>query len=117
MATPLKPKSWSVPTKMLALLFLVGNIGSAVAGARQEPVPSGFALLRLVGFQWALAWWVIDDCRRREISTSVDHGGFVFFAWPLVLPFHLFKTRGVRGCVLLPAAVVGLFVVTYLVAI
>jgi hypothetical protein len=107
---------WSPPTVALASLFLVGNVGAAVASIFGRSVPSGFMFLYLIGFQWALAWWVLNDCRQRGISTSIDHGWFVFFAWPIALPHHVLQTRGMRGCLVL-LSFAGLFVASYLVSV
>ena len=107
---------WSPPTIALASLFVVGNVGAAVASTYGRSVPPAFLSLYLLGFQWVLAWWVLDDARQRRIPTSIDHGWFAFFAWPIVLPYHLLQTRGIRGgFVLLSFA--GLFVASYLIAV
>ena len=100
----------------LATLFFLGNIGVAVSAAQAHAVPPGFSFLYLIGVAWAIAWWVLADCRERNIPSSIDHGWLVFFAWPLVLPYHLIKTRGLKGCGVL-ATLVGLFVVAYLTAL
>ena len=44
-----------------------------------------------------LASWVITDARKRQRPLCHDYDSFVFFAWPVVVPVYLFRTRGVRA--------------------
>jgi hypothetical protein len=68
------------------------------------------------GFLWSLSWqsllvcWVYFDRRGRLFEPPFEFDAFVFFAWPFVLPYYLYKTRGVRG-LLFFAAIFALFVV------
>src|SRR6185436_15257341 len=77
------PGAWSSPTATLAVLFLIGNIGWSMSAACSRSPGPGFLLLYWLAVQWAFAWWVLVDCRRRGIATSVDHGWFVSLAWPV----------------------------------
>src|SRR6185436_4607200 len=97
-------------------LFLIGNIGWSMSAACSRSPGPGFLLLYWLAVQWAFAWWVLVDCRRRGIATSVDHGWFVSLAWPVAIPYHLFRTRGVRGCVVI-AGMLGMFAASWGVAL
>lgn len=108
--------SWLAPTVALAAMFAIGNVGWAVAAAYSLPLRPGFLFLYFLGVQWAIAWWVVVDSRRHGLGTSIDHGWFVFFAWPVALPYHLIKTRRIRGCLVL-AGMIALFVASYLLAV
>ena len=44
-----------------------------------------------------LASWVIADAQKRRRQLCYDFDSFVFFAWPVVLPIYLFRTRGLRA--------------------
>jgi hypothetical protein len=99
-------------TALLTAFFLIANVGAALyAAAGQEP-SGGFAFLIYGGFGVAVAWWIHADARRLGKREIVDQGWFTYIAWPLVLPYHLFKTRGSRGAVTL-VGLVGLYLVTY----
>jgi hypothetical protein len=101
----------------LAAIFAIGNVGSMIVAANAvSPRPLQFEALYIVGVQWALAWWVVADCRALGRPMSIDHGWFVFLAWPIAVPYHLIATRGARGLLII-AGFVGLFVATYVVAI
>src|SRR5438128_933380 len=71
--------SWAVP-------FAFGREMSVVAA-----VASRFA------FPIILSSWVASDARARCQSLYYDFDTFIFFAWPVVLPYYLFRTRGVRA--------------------
>jgi hypothetical protein len=59
---------------------------------------------------------MLADLRRLRLPISIDYGWFVFFAWPVLLPWHLVQTRGRGGCLAL-IGFVGLYVVTGVLAI
>jgi hypothetical protein len=104
------------PSLALAGVSLLAAVGGALYAINGMAPSSAFLMLYYVGVTWALSWWVLADCRLRGIGTSVDHGWFAFQWWPILLPYHLLKTRGLQGCAFL-AAFVGLFLVTWIVGI
>jgi len=55
------------------------------------------ALLWTIEFQTLLAVWVRMDRRRRNLSLPFEFDAFVFFGWPVALPYYLYRTRGRRG--------------------
>ena len=80
-----------------------------------EPsIQSGF--LWLLGFSLLVAWYVEADRCRPSYSAPFEFSAFVFFGWPPLLPWYLFKTRGRRGLVWAAAAFV-LFLAPFLTAL
>jgi hypothetical protein len=100
-------------TGLLGVFFLIANLGNALYAAHGLQPSGGFVLLFYVGFGFAAALWMHADSRRLAIREDIDQGWFVYLAWPVLLPYHLFKTRGKRGAVTL-LGLVGLYVATYL---
>ncbi len=49
------------------------------------------------GFTLLLMWWVYRDRHGRGYPVPFEFEAFVFFAWPLVVPYYLFRTRGRRA--------------------
>src|SRR5215213_8386035 len=103
-------------TAMLAGFLLLANVGAALYAARGIEPSSSFQTLYYVGTAWLVAWWVLADCRRLGMTVSIDHGWFVFMTWPISLPYHLFKTRGMRGWLALLGSR-AMFAVTYVISI
>ena len=104
-------KPWHAPLVAMGVLFLIGNVG-AVIEALYGRVPGGFLTLYTFGVGWAAAWWVLVDCRRQRIEVSIDHGWFVLYTWPLALPYHLLRTRGWRGLLVL-ALMLGMWLAAW----
>ena len=78
-------------------------------------MPRGTGMLWSFAFQLMLAFWVHFDRRVRGFKAPFEFDVFVFLAWPFVIPYYAYKTRGRRG-LLLGAGVWGLFIMPFLVA-
>ena len=64
-------------------------------------------------FRMVLAWWVSFDWRACELRVPFEFDAFVFFAWPFLVPWYLYRTRGWRG-LLLVAGIYGLYILPFL---
>jgi hypothetical protein len=62
-----------------------------------------------------LTWWVQADRRDRDFSVPYEFDAFVFLAWPVVVPYYLYRSRGRRG-LLLGVGIWGLYVAPAFVA-
>ena len=89
----------AVPLALLAAFSAVGQSLLAVHGLGPSRATE---LLWAFEFQLVLALWIRADRRARGFSVPFEFDTFVFFAWPLVLPHYLLRTRG--GSVLFSAA-------------
>ena len=65
--------------------------------ARQLELPDGAEILAGLAFVWLIWWWLRDDSRKRNIQWMLDLGFFLILAWIFILPYHLFKTRGLSA--------------------
>jgi hypothetical protein len=85
-----------LPTLMLWLYVIAIGIAAGLA-------PDGGTLsskvdyLSRIAFSFILASWLIADARKRRQRLCYDYDTFAFFAWPVVLPVYLFRTRGMRA--------------------
>ncbi|HMJ90733.1 MAG TPA: hypothetical protein VK530_13010 [Candidatus Acidoferrum sp.] len=61
---------------------------------------------------FGVAYWVMCDSRRRGMRRPFIFGYFLMNAWPLIAPWHLFRTRGWRAFITL-----GIFVIVLLLAV
>ena len=69
-----------------------------------------------VAFSLILASWLVADARKRQQRLCYDCDSFAFFAWPIVLPIYLFRTRGVRAFLTL-LCFVGIWLVAWAVTV
>ena len=52
----------------------------------------------------------------QQVNVVYDLGFFLYFAWPFIVPYYLFKTRGIRA-ILTILVFVGIYLATYLVGL
>ncbi len=101
-----------IPLVVLTAIFAVGLSFLAVHGLG---APGRAELLWTFEFRLILAWWVRVDRRVRGFSVPFEFDAFVFFAWPFVVPYYLYRTRGRRG-LFFGAGIWGLYITPYLTA-
>ena len=96
------------PAPLLYTLVVITQFAyGAYVGAQLE-FPGAVTFLSTIGLLWGVGWWLRTDSRRRGVLPVYDLGFFLYLAWPLVMPYYLVKTRGVKGLL----AILG-FVVAY----
>lgn len=66
----------------------------AVAGAEPSPV---VALFLSFAPLFAIVLWLQGDAARTGVGAVHDLGYFLLLAWPFVIPWYAFKTRGRSG--------------------
>jgi hypothetical protein len=101
-----------IPLVVLTTIFTVGRSFLAVHGLG---VPGAAELLWTFEFRIVLAWWVSVDRRIRGFSVPFEFDALVFFAWPFIVPYYLYRTRGRRGLFLV-TGIYGLYLLPYLTA-
>jgi hypothetical protein len=100
---------------LLIVLVFVYHIGLSiyfVVGL--EPLPT-FEFLYTAGFLCGAVWWLRADTLRSPVVSIYCHGLLVGIGWIIVIPYHLLKTRGVRGLIPL-LALVGAYVISQIFA-
>jgi len=95
----LNPRDPSFSKSLLPLvtLTLIYSIGLAVLASRGVSAPEGSSLFWKFTFALFMVRWAAIDRRTRSFSVPFEFDAFVFFAWVLVVPCYLLKTRGPRG--------------------
>lgn len=88
-----------VPALFFALLLLLHGIGEGVLMARGVESAALDSLYR-VGLLWCLVWWLRADGRRRGVQPVYCLGMLVMVGSLILLPYHLFRTRGAAGLLL-----------------
>lgn len=101
---------------LLGLLIFIYHFGSGIYYARGlEPLPS-FEFLYTAGFLCGVVWWLRADVGRSAIKPVYCLGLLVGMGWPIMIPYHLLKTRGLRGLIPL-LGLIGSFLVAHLLAV
>lgn len=86
-----------VTLRVAKLAALVCSLMAAIyAGVQMEPSPV-VALLLSFGPLCAVILWLQKDARRTGVGAVHDWGYFLLLAWPFVIPWYAFKTRGWSG--------------------
>lgn len=105
---------WQCALPLVALSAMY-TVGDSVIAAQASGVQAASRVLWTTIFRLVLSWWVLADRHLGAVSLPYDFESFVFFAWPAVLPWYLWKTRRGRG-VLYTAAVYALYVIPNVIA-
>jgi hypothetical protein len=104
------------PLFPLLLLTAIVTATRVVLASHRLVMPGESAMLESLFQQLVLAIWAYLDRRGRQLRLPFEFDAFVFFAWPIALPYYLVKSRGARG-ILLFAALLALFVIPSVVAV
>jgi hypothetical protein len=81
----------------LALLTVVDIVGRCILVLHGLSPSRSAELLCGFEFRLILAWWVAIDRRVRGFRAPFEFDAFVFFAWPILVPYYLYRTRGGRS--------------------
>ena len=101
-----------IPLVVLTTIFTLGRWFAAV---HNLVAPETTELLWNFEISLVLAWWVRIDRQIRGLSVPFEFDAFVFFAWPLLVPYYLYRTRRARG-LLLAAGIYGLLLTPFITA-
>ncbi|MGE3468227.1 MAG: hypothetical protein AB7J13_15015 [Pyrinomonadaceae bacterium] len=63
----------------------------------QVETSGAWTVLSAITFLWIVWWWLMSDSLRHGVRWPLDLGMFIYIAWPLLVPYHLFSTRGWAG--------------------
>ncbi len=104
------PTDVTLTVAKLASLF-ASVVAALYASAQLEPAPM-VALFLSGGPLYAIILWLQRDAHRTGVGAVVDLGYFLLLAWPFVIPWYMFKTRGRSGW-RLSAGLFGLIAAPY----
>ncbi len=98
------------------MFLLIVQIANALYFARGIEPSAAFELMSSIGFLWLMGWWLKEDSKKRGVKWVYDMGFFLYLAWIFIIPYYLFKTRGLKALLTI-LSFVGIFLGTYLVGI
>ena len=90
---------------LLCILVFISNFGLGVyAFSGEEPRPM-VEFLYSGSFLCGVVWWLRVDAQRSALSGLYCPGLLFGYGWLVMVPYHLFKTRGVRALIPLGALI------------
>ena len=91
---------------MFVLLWTLIFVYHVASGFYQfhglETLPA-LEFLYEAAFVCAVVWWLRAEVRRSAVTPVYCQGMLFGIGWLIIIPYHLLKTRGVRGLILLLA--------------
>ncbi len=105
-----------VTLQVAKLAALFSSLAAAIyAAAETEPSPVMVLFLSSAPLL-AVILWLQKDAHRTGVGAVQDWGYFLLLAWPVVIPWYSFRTRGWAGWKL-TAGLFGLITAWYLTAV
>jgi hypothetical protein len=89
------------------------SVAAAISTAAEiEPAPIMGTVLTFAPTVLVILW-LQKDAQRTRVGGVLDWGLFLWFAWPVIIPWYAFKSRGRRGWRLL-LGLIALICSTYI---
>ena len=108
-------KSSLIMLGLLVVLTFVYHTGQAIyVLLHVDPLPT-FEFLHLVALSCGVVWWLRAEAKSSGAKALYCEGLLVTIGWLIILPYHLLKTRGVKGLVPL-FALIGSLIASQVVA-
>ncbi len=85
---------------MILALVVAGVSDRGIYFARDTDMPGPSSVLWYIAFFCLVCYWLDIDSRERRVMRVWDMGFFMSFAWPLILSYYVFKTRGIKRSLL-----------------
>jgi len=93
----MQQRSDDITLRVAKLAALFCSLAAAMyASTQAEPSPI-VALFLSGGPLLAVILWLQKDARHTGVGSVQDWGYFLWLAWPIVIPWYAFRTRGRAG--------------------
>src|SRR5215467_14009057 len=101
---------------LICVAIFVYSLGLGIYSAVHMPPRPLFDFLLRVIFICGVVWWLRADPQSSPATRVYCSGLLVSLAWPIIVPYHLLKTRGLTGLLYL-FALFGIIVIGVLLAV
>ena len=78
-------------------MALACSIAAALYAAAELEPSSVVVLILTAGPLFTVILWLQKDAQRTCVTGVLDWGFFLWFAWPVVIPWYAWRTRGRAG--------------------
>ncbi|PCJ28212.1 MAG: hypothetical protein COA96_01510 [SAR86 cluster bacterium] len=84
---------------LLLLIFLSLCMGvlEVLLNLQEEVLSGSTQALWSFTFVLLTILWAYYDAKKADIETPFDFGFILYIFWPVVLPWYLYRTRGIEG--------------------
>jgi hypothetical protein len=93
-------QSSDITLNVAKLAALFSSLAAALYAATQVEPSAVVGLFLSSGPLLAVILWLQKDAQRTGVGAVQDWGYFLLLAWPILIPWYAFKTRGRAGWVL-----------------
>jgi hypothetical protein len=100
---------------LLGFLVFIYHLGVGIYYLRGVETLPAFEFLYTAGFLCGVVWWLQAEARSSAVKRVYCPGLLVGIGWLIIIPYHLLKTRGIRGFIPL-SALLGCFLFAYILA-
>ena len=76
----------------------------------------GVELLYRAAFVCGVGWWLQKETRESDMQRLYCKGLLIQVAWPMIIPYYLYKSRGLRSLILI-AILIGSFILAQFIAV
>ena len=102
---------------LFGVLVFVYHLGIGIYNALGlEPLPA-FEFLYTAGFLCGVVWWLRAEAGSSPVTRTYCEGVLVGMGWIFIIPYHLLKTRGLKGLIPLFALIFTFVAARVLVAV
>ena len=84
---------------LFGALVFVYHLGRGIYFARGLEAPPAFEFLYTAGFVCGLVWWLRAETKSSPVARTYCEGLLVGVGWIFIIPYHLLKTRGLKGLI------------------
>jgi len=91
--------SFTKPAIIFFSLLFGSQFVAILYSSYEIELPPLYSLLEKIAFLWVVCSWVDTEMKQTGRRWSLDVGLFLSFAWLVLIPIYLVKTRGMRGLI------------------
>ena len=88
---------------LLIVLVFIYNFAVGIYFAQGVELSATVEFLYTSAFICGVVWWLNAETARSTVNALYCRGLLVAIGWLIIVPYHLLKTRGVKGLIPLAA--------------
>ena len=98
---------------LIFALLAAMEVERGACAVRHTDVSGPSTILQYVALLCLIAYWLEVDSRETKTLRLWDMGFFLYVAWPVIIPYYLVRTRGLKRavaiCLLAAVVCIGAF--------